>query len=122
MFASLRRAPFVILPLALACCTPVAKNAPAPAITAPSVPVAPPPPRGEPVEFAGAPTAKLKGMLGEPAFMRKEGTGEIWRYDGAGCHAFFFLFSDAVRHVETLPRGTAGAADPACLSGLQKIS
>ena len=61
-------------------------------------------------------------MLGEPAFTRTEGTGEIWRYDGASCHAFFFLFSDAVRHVETLPRGAASAADPVCLNGLQKIS
>ncbi len=47
----------------------------------------------------------------------------MWRYDGAACRAFFFLYPQgagiAVSHVETLPRGMAMAADATCLAALQ---
>jgi hypothetical protein len=88
----------------------------------PQVPVPPPPPRGEPPAYLGLTAAQLGARLGKPAFVRKDGITEMWRYDGAGCRAFFFLYEKngaaAVRHVETLPRGAAAAADPSCLAAL----
>ena len=62
-------------------------------------------------------------MLGAPQFMRRDGGTQMWRYDGAQCRAFFFLYGPAgaetVRHVETVPAGAASAADPLCLSALK---
>jgi hypothetical protein len=64
----------------------------------------------------------MRGNFGAPAFVRKDGTMELWRYDGQTCKAFFFLYPEstglAVRHVETLPRGRETAADPDCLNAL----
>ncbi len=83
----------------------------------------PAPPRGEPVTTIGLTDADLRVQFGAPAFARKEGTAQLWRYDGATCKAFFFLYpaNDAlnVRHVETTPRGTDMAADPKCLDELR---
>ena len=78
---------------------------------------------GEPPGIVGLAAQDLRTAYGVPAFVRKDGGDEMWRYDGAGCKAFFFLYPDggtlAVRHVETLPRGTRWAADPACLNALR---
>lgn len=84
----------------------------------------PPPSPGEPPGYVGLTANKLRIVFGTPAFVRKDGTGELWRYDAATCKAFFFLYArDAgyeVRHVETLPRGSARmAADPTCLDALR---
>jgi hypothetical protein len=85
-----------------------------------SLPAAPPP--GEPGNVAGLSAQQLRTAFGEPAFMRNDGKTEIWRYDGAACKAFFFLYpGDAglnVRHVETIPRGQTIAADSNCLNAL----
>ena len=56
----------------------------------------------------------LQAAFGTPAFVRKDGATEMWRYDGAACRAFFFLYGAPlmVRHVETLPHGAPSAADP----------
>ena len=87
---------------------------------APRVALPPAPPPGEPADLAGLKSTQLRLAFGTPAFVRKDGTAEIWRYDSASCKAFFFLypFGDAmlVRHVETLPRGGRMAADESCLS------
>ena len=82
------------------------------------------PPPGEPAGYAGIDANELKVAMGNPAFTRKEGAGiEMWRYDGAACKAFFFLYpfgnSLLVRHVETLPRGHLMAADQTCLDSLR---
>ena len=65
----------------------------------------------------------VRTAYGAPAFVRKDGGDQMWRYDGASCKAFFFLYPNggtlAVRHVETLPRGPRWAADPACLNALR---
>ena len=67
--------------------------------------------------------ASLKLAFGAPAFMRKDGGTELWRYDGTACRAFFFLYPETnglvVRHVETSPRPVDAAADPACLNALR---
>ncbi|MGH6869989.1 MAG: hypothetical protein ACREHE_00655 [Rhizomicrobium sp.] len=85
-----------------------------------ALPSAPPP--GEPGNVAGLSPAQIRVAFGEPAFVRKDGKTEIWRYDGAVCKGFFFFSpSDAglsVRHVETVPRGHAIAADSGCLNSL----
>jgi hypothetical protein len=77
---------------------------------------------GEPGGVVGLSPATMRGNFGAPAFVRKEGTMELWRYDGQTCKAFFFLYPEstglAVRHVETLPRGRETAADPDCLNAL----
>ena len=83
----------------------------------------PAPPRGEPVTTIGLTDVDLRVQFGAPAFTRKEGTAQLWRYDGASCKAFFFLYPANsalnVRHVETTPRGTDMAADPKCLDALR---
>jgi hypothetical protein len=86
-----------------------------------SLPSAPPP--GEPGNVAGLSTDQIKIAFGQPAFVRKDNGTQMWRYDGATCKAFFFFYSAnnvlAVKHVETLPRGTDIAADSTCLASLQ---
>ncbi|MEI9990482.1 MAG: hypothetical protein WDM86_10615 [Rhizomicrobium sp.] len=81
------------------------------------------PPEGEPVGTTGLHEAELKAQYGQPAFVRHDGNAQIWRFDGAACKAFFFLYSrggdTAVWHVETAPRGQSIAADETCLSGLR---
>ena len=90
----------------------------------PTVPIAPPPPKGEPENFLSVDAARLQTMAGAPAFTRKDGAMEMWRYDTASCRVFFFLTGapGKVQHVETLPRGTNSAADPECLNALRKPS
>lgn len=86
-----------------------------------ALPAAPPP--GEPPDLAGINSQALRVAFGPPALVRKEGASEMWRYDGSGCKAFFFLYSNgaalAVKHVETLPRGPVMAADANCLAQLR---
>lgn len=117
----IRRLSVVFALLALAgCAAPPRPSGPAP------VPLPPASPRGEPGRFANIDAARLRTLLGAPAFTRKDGATEMWRYDTPTCHAFFFLYSDGrtqrVRHVETLPAGSTAAADPACLNALRKTS
>jgi len=78
---------------------------------------------GEPNGIVGLSPATMRGNFGTPAFVRKDGAMEMWRYDGRSCRAFFFFYPEtsglAVRHVETLPRGRGtAAADPDCLNAL----
>jgi len=79
-----------------------------------------PPPRGEPPQYINQPATAILSSFGRPAFVRKDGSIEMWRYDGQACRAFFFFYGAplAVRHIETLPRGTASAADQRCLTAL----
>ena len=83
----------------------------------------PAPPEGEPVGTTGLHEADLKSQYGQPAFVRHDGAAQIWRFDGAGCKAYFFLYSrdgnTAVWHVETAPRGQSIAADEGCLNALR---
>ncbi len=78
---------------------------------------------GEPPGMAGLAATEVKASFGEPSFVRKDGSAEIWRYDGQTCRAFFFLYpngsGEVVRHVETLPRGATIAADATCLDALR---
>ncbi len=89
-----------------------------PSATAP-IPAAPP--RGEPSEYIAMPATGLTVAFGKPAFVRKDGATELWRYDGKACRAFFFLYGAplAVRHVETLPHARDQAADISCLTALR---
>jgi hypothetical protein len=116
-----RRLPALAILLALAACAaPRPPAAPIPAL----VPIPPAPPRGEPDRFSNIGVTQLRALLGAPAFVRKDGATEMWRYDAPSCHAFFFIYGSGaqqqVRHIETLPAGTSVAADPACLNALKK--
>ena len=100
-----------------------------PAPVAPGVPLPPSPPRGEPDRYSNISGDRLRVLLGSPAFIRKDGATEMWRYDAGNCHAFFFLYGAGaqqqvrhkqVRHIETTPQGKNEAADPACLNALTK--
>ncbi len=86
-----------------------------------ALPTAPPP--GEPNGLAGMEAADLRVAFGPPAFVRKDGAVEMWRYDNVACKAVFFLYANgaslAVRHVETVPRGRDIAADENCLDQLR---
>ena len=83
----------------------------------------PSPAAGEAPGYVGLSDAKLRVAFGAPAFVRKDGGDEMWRYDSANCKAFFFLYPQdgalTVRHVETLPKGADNAADPTCLDALR---
>ena len=108
-----------ILPI-LGLCALAAACAPLPARNA-HLPEAPPP--GEPAGTTGLKEAQLRGFYGQPAFIRKDGNGTIWRYDASnGCKVFFFLYTrdsnTAVWHVETTPHPSSMAADQACLDAL----
>lgn len=104
---------FILVGLGLAAC----------ASQPPQSALAPPAPVGEPPGIAGLAPSQVKASFGEPSFVRKDGSAEIWRYDGQTCRAFFFLYpsgsGEAVRHVETLPRGATIAADTTCLDALR---
>ena len=106
-----------VIPLVLFCALLAGCAAPQQRVALPSAP-----PPGEPGNVAGLRADQLRVAFGEPAFVRKDAGTELWRYDGAVCKAFFFLYSDGgqmvVRHVETLPRGQDIAADSNCLSAL----
>jgi len=123
----IRRFASVALLLLLAACAQQGRRAPVPGMPAPvprpDVPIPPSPPRGEPADYLNLPQANLQAMLGQPQFSRQDGATEMWRYDGAQCRAFFFLYgpkgAQTVRHVETLPAGATAAADPLCLSALR---
>jgi len=90
-----------------------------------SVPIPSAPQTGEPNDLIGLDGGALRARFGAPAFVRHDGIAELWRYDGAACHAFFFLYPKdgerTVRHVETLPAGAAMAADDKCLSDLRLL-
>ncbi len=117
----LKRSGVFLVPLALvACASP--PQAPLPVSQQVALPPAPPP--GEPAGIVGLEETQLRAAFGQPAFIRKDGTAEMWRYDSPGCKAFFFLYPAvsnalAVRHVETLPRGADMAADTGCLAALR---
>ena len=115
----IRRFSILCLAVAVSACANQ-QPAPPPVInSAPSIPAAPP--RGEPQDYVNLPAASLRVAFGAPAFVRKDGATEMWRYDGANCRAFFFLYGTPpmVRHVETLPHGVQSAADSACLTALR---
>jgi len=103
----------VLATLALAACAAPPAN---------RLPAGPPP--GEPAGYAGIDSGALRIAMGTPSFVRKESGGsELWRYDGAGCKAFFFLYPQngalSVQHVETVPRPSDAAADVDCLNRLR---
>ncbi len=110
---------FFCLILALAAAGCAAPSAPPPVPSPSAIP--PAPPRGEPGQYLNLPVSGLQTAFGKPAFVRKDGATEMWRYDGASCRAFFFLYGTplAVRHVETLPHGPQNAADMNCLNALK---
>jgi hypothetical protein len=112
----MRRTATLLCLFALAGC---GGNTPAPRTAA--IPAGPP--RGEPTAYLNLPPQGLTAAFGKPAFVRKDGATEMWRYDGEACRAFFFLYgpsgAQAVRHVETLPHGVQSAADSACLTALR---
>ena len=117
----IRKFSALLLLLALAACA--AQPPPYTAFPGP-VPIPPAPPRGEPDLFSNISVTRLRALLGAPAFVRKDGATEMWRYDAASCRAFFFIYGSGaqqqVRHIETLPAGKSVAADPACLNALKK--
>ena len=112
--------------LALVACAapPRAPLVPATASVEPTIPLPPPPPKGEPQGFAGIDAARLTALAGAPAFTRKDGATEMWRYDSGSCRVFFFFTGTPakVQHIETMPRGQGVAADPECLNALSKRS
>ena len=101
----------------LAGCT----NQPLRPTPSPRATIPPAPPRGEPGQYLNMSADGLKAAFGQPAFVRQDGATQMWRYDGAACRAFFFLYGAplGVRHVETIPHGRAEAADTGCLTSLR---
>ena len=118
----MRRLTIPLMLLAVAgCATKAPPLPPVPSATPGIAAIPPAPPRGEPGQYLNMAAPGLQAAFGRPAFVRKDGTTEMWRYDGAACRAFFFLYGAplAVRHVETLPHGAQSAADMDCLTALK---
>lgn len=116
-----KRSYVFLMLLALAACAAPQRAQPP---MQPQVMLPPAPPPGEPAELVGLAEVQLRAAFGPPAFVRKDGAVQMWRYDSPSCRAFFFLYPAAgnglaVRHIETLPRGTTMAADTACLAALR---
>ena len=113
----MRRVSCLVLALLAAGC---AAKVPPPPVQ-PSAAIPPAPPRGEPELYLNMAGSGLQSVFGRPAFVRKDGATEMWRYDGQACRAFFFLYGAplTVRHVETLPHGAQNAADMGCLTALR---
>jgi len=113
-----RRFCYLLLALTVAGCAAPGSKAPAPV---PQTVIPSAPPRGEPGQYLNMASTSLRAAFGKPAFVRKDGATEMWRYDGANCRAFFFLYGapPMVRHVETLPHGAQSAADIDCLTALK---
>lgn len=109
--------------LAVAGLCAVAAACAAPPKEPPKIALPPAPPPGEPAGLPGLDAQAVRVAFGTPAFVRKDGRVEIWRYDNPACKAFFFLYANegmlTVRHVETLPRGHEMAADEGCLALLK---
>ncbi|HZQ39826.1 MAG TPA: hypothetical protein VFA87_03500 [Rhizomicrobium sp.] len=114
----IRRLSCLLVALLAAGCAAPAPKTPA---AAPQTAIPSAPPRGEPGQYLNMASTSLQAAFGKPAFVRKDGATEMWRYDGANCRAFFFLYGTPpmVRHVETLPHGRDSAADTACLTALR---
>ncbi len=115
----IRRVAVLSLALLAGACAAKAPQVQPPQPTTASIP--PPPPRGEPSPWFNMAATGIQAAFGKPAFVRKDGATEMWRYDGTACRAFFFLYGQPlmVRHIETLPHGTQSAADLGCLAALQ---
>jgi hypothetical protein len=111
----MRRLACLMIALALAACGTTA----APPPNTGAIPAAPR--RGEPGQYLNLGGVALQTAFGKPAFVRRDGATEMWRYDGQSCRAFFFLYGSplAVRHVETLPHAKNQAADMGCLTALR---
>ena len=113
----MRRHGYLLLCLVLGACAHRAPSA-----NSVALPAAPPP--GEPAGTLGLSMDAVRAAFGTPAFTRKDGTTELWRYDSAACRAFFFFDGQkggmSVRHVETLPHGDRIAADTTCLATFRK--
>ncbi len=81
-------------------------------IAPPAPPMLPPPTDGQ----------SLRARYGAPDFIRREMETELWRYDGAACSIFFFLYREGdalkLRYSETAPRGMNMPADPRCVESL----
>ena len=109
--------------LLASCASQPRRAAEAPPAPPPRIELPPLPAEGEPKDLVGIAPEAVRLAFGRPDFVRKEGVGELWRYDSAKCKAFFFLYTQdgglKVRHVETLPRGFDMAADAACLNALR---
>ena len=117
----IRRSSCLVVALLAAGC---AAEAPKTRVPAPQGAIPAAPPRGEPTQYLNMASANLQAAFGKPAFVRKDGATEMWRYDGTACRAFFFLYGAplVVRHVETLPHAPQSAADMACLTALRASS
>ena len=70
--------PFLVAALCALLCACATPQAPPPRVALP-----PAPPVGEPSGIAGLEASQLRVAFGAPAFVRKDGTIELWRYDGA---------------------------------------
>ena len=100
-----------------------AASAPPPmAAPPPPAPAPAPVPRVEPPNFTALSPEALRARLGAPAFSRKDGATDMWRYDSKSCRAFFFFTGNQITHVETMPEGPGNNADVACLNSLKKPS
>jgi hypothetical protein len=86
------------------------------------MPVPVPMPMLPPPRPASTDAQSLRARYGAPDFIRREMETELWRYDGAACSIFFFLYREGdvlkLRYSETTPRGVNMATDPRCVESL----
>jgi hypothetical protein len=82
-----------------------------------------PPAHGQTKKLTEFTTDDLRVTFGAPAFVRKEGGNEIWRYDVGACRIFFFFYKNGggleMRQIESVPDGHPGGIDRNCFNALE---
>ena len=106
---------------------PVAASAPRLAALPAQPPVAPARSRYGLDDLVAMTPQGVRDLLGEPGLLRREGPGEMWRYVGAECVLFLFLYpaggeekgSAQVTHAEFGARENGAEPDTAgCIDAL----
>ena len=78
-----------------------------------------PSPIAKPGDLAGRTVEQVSALLGTPAFRRRDGTAEVWRYDGNVCFLDVFFYQEQgtarVKHAEVRRRAGAPKSDRDCI-------
>jgi hypothetical protein len=110
--------------LLTACASPQGEVPQAQIRSSPIIRATPPDPDAPMPPAMGTDEAAIRAEYGAPDFVRDETESQLWRYDGADCALFFFLYREAdayrLRHAETNPAGENNAVDSDCLGEIKE--
>jgi hypothetical protein len=84
----------------------------------------------DPEKLRGMDPARLTGLLGRPAFLRRDAPAELWQYRHQSCVLDLFLYPGtepgggsglSVRHFEARSRNRSPTSPRACLGELLRL-